>query len=179
MEAKPRSWSGHGSLNGTVFLSTCRKPPELRMLETGKILLDSCDDVCFFLMYTIYLLGLVQLYHLPIKAIDNGGGHPSFQRTFMTKEAWFKEWSYPPKYLKHHQRGFYLSYTWDQSIVWKHCICYFPQNPRGSCAFVFKFGNVAVSAKKQVNEPTEMWIPLARQWIRTTKFDSKVISRYI
>jgi hypothetical protein len=36
-----------------------------------------------------------------------------------------------------------------------------------------------VSAKKQVNEPTEIWIPLARQWIRTTKFDSKVISRYI
>ena len=34
------------------FLSTCRKPPKLRMLETGKILLDSCDDVFFvFFMY--------------------------------------------------------------------------------------------------------------------------------
>ena len=28
------------------------------MLETGKILLDSCDDVCFFLMYTIYFVGV-------------------------------------------------------------------------------------------------------------------------
>ena len=141
------------------FLSTCSKPPKLRMLETGKILLDSCDDV-FFVFY-VYFVGVSTSVPSADKGYRQWRWSPVFSKDIYDKGSMVQRMILSTK-IPQTPPARILPFLYLGS---KYCMkalymLLSPKSKRFLCICFFNFGNVAVSAKKQVNELTEMWIPL-------------------